>query len=171
MLQKYIYTLMVVLALTTGSATICADSGLPIPRFVSLRSDEINVRVGPGKRYPIKWVFKRRGLPVEIIAEFEQWRQIRDHEGAIGWVHKTMLSGAEMIMVKSRSDDSSSSPNQQMHGTQNPSSPIIAEVQPGVIGELVKCHGSMCQVHIAEYKGWIDRDGLWGVYPEKKAQG
>ncbi|HKH69397.1 MAG TPA: SH3 domain-containing protein, partial [Reyranella sp.] len=66
-------------------------SGLPIPRFASLRSDEVNVRTGPGPRYPIDWVFKRKAMPVEIVAEFENWRKIRDWQGASGWVHQSLL--------------------------------------------------------------------------------
>src|SRR5579872_1021736 len=77
-------------------------SGLPVPRFVSLKSDEVNVRTGPGTRYPIQWVYRRAGLPVEVIEEYDVWRKIRDSEGTAGWVHKTMIDGKRNIMIRAK---------------------------------------------------------------------
>src|ERR1700757_4096765 len=77
-------------------------SGLPLPRFASLRSDEVNVRTGPGTRYPVDWVFKRKGMPVEIVAEFENWRKNRDLQGASGWVHQSLLTGKRSFLIASK---------------------------------------------------------------------
>ena len=75
-------------AIATGSV-----SGLPVPRFVSLKSDRVNVRSGPNKDQDVRWVYTRAGMPVEVTAEFENWRRIRDWEGAEGWVYHSLLSG------------------------------------------------------------------------------
>src|SRR5271165_7115035 len=85
--------------LAGGVAEAAETSGLPLPRFVSLRSDEVNLRTGPGARYPVDWIYTRRDLPVEVIAEFEAWRKIRDWQGAEGWVHQSMLAARRMIVV------------------------------------------------------------------------
>jgi SH3-like domain-containing protein len=81
------------------AGTACAEAGLALPRFVSLRSDEVNLRTGPGTNYPVEWVYVRRGLPVEIIAEFDNWRKVRDIEGTVGWIHKSLLSGKRMAVI------------------------------------------------------------------------
>src|SRR5919204_606278 len=100
---------LIVLAPTAGA--LAADppsnnqrkgSGLPLPRFASLRSDEVNVRTGPGTRYPVDWVFKRKGMPVEIVAEFENWRKIRDWQGASGWVHQSLLTGKRSFIIPAK---------------------------------------------------------------------
>src|SRR5437660_12925684 len=77
-------------------------SGRPLPRFASLRSDEVNVRTGPGTRYPVDWVFKRKGMPVEIVAEYENWRKIRDWQGASGWVHQSLLTGKRGFIIAAK---------------------------------------------------------------------
>src|SRR5215471_20860346 len=77
-------------------------SGLPIPRFATLKSDEVNVRTGPGSRYPVDWVFKRKGMPVEIVAEYEVWRKIRDWQGASGWVHQSLLTGKRSFIIPAK---------------------------------------------------------------------
>lgn len=135
-------------------------TGLPVPRFVTLRSGEVNVRTGPGVRYPVEWVFTRKEMPVEITAEFDTWRRIRDWEGSEGWVHQSMLSGKRGIVVL---------------GTQRvvrreplPESPTVARAQPGVMGWLSKCKGEWCQVDLKGYKGWLKRAEVWGVYPDER---
>lgn len=129
-----------------------------VPRFASLRAAEVNVRAGPGVQYPIAWVFLRRGLPVEVVAEFEHWRKVRDGDGAEGWVHRSLLSGrrsavvrGEVIGVLYRDADAASVP--------------VARVEPGVVADLLACHGDWCRVEAAGLRGWIARARLWGVYP------
>jgi len=134
-------------------------SGLPLPRFVSLKSDEVNLRAGPGVRYPIDWIYTRKDLPVEIVAEFEAWRKIRDWEGAEGWVHQSMLSGRRMMVVIGRE-------GRVLRTSDSESSDAVAQVTPGVLGRILQCprNRDFCRVEIGEAQGWLRRDYLWGVY-------
>jgi SH3-like domain-containing protein len=131
-------------------------SGLPIPRFASVRSDEANVRTGPGTRYPVEWVFKRKGMPVEIIAEYENWRKIRDWQGASGWVHQSLLSGKRSFIIASKIAN--------LRKTPAPSAEIVARLEPEVMGEIRSCAGDWCRVKVSGASGWIARTGMWGVY-------
>ncbi len=134
------------------------SSGLPLPRFVSLRSDEVNLRTGPGQRYPIDWIYARKDVPVEVIAEFDVWRKIRDWEGSEGWVHQSMLSGRRMMVtVGGRHPLRASDAN---------NADTVAEVEPGVFGRLVGCprNRDFCRVEFGTLQGWMRRDEMWGVY-------
>jgi len=136
-------------------------SSLPVPRFVSLKSNRVNVRKGPSIEHSVAWVFTRAGLPVEIIAEFENWRQIRDSEGSEGWVFHALLSGRRtalvMPWVKERQTvkllDGASS-----------GSDLVAQLESGVLGSIYKCDGKWCNFSIGKYTGWIQQEKLWGVY-------
>ena len=134
-------------------------SGLPLPRFVTLRAEEANMRTGPGEQYPIKWTYQRAGLPVEIVAEYHTWRRIRDWQGTEGWMHASMLSGRRSFMVVGET--------RPLRAAADASSRIVAEVEPKVVGELEKCPaaGAWCRVKIDSLKGWLKRTDLWGVYP------
>jgi len=134
-------------------------SGLPLPRFVSLRSDEVNLRTGPGVRYPIDWIYLRKDLPVEVVAEFEAWRKIRDWEGAEGWVHQSMLTGRRMMVVVGGEPH-------LLRGSDADSAEAVAQVGPGVLGRLLQCprNRDFCRVEVGQAQGWLRRDQLWGVY-------
>ena len=108
-------------------------SGLPLPRFASLRSDEVNVRTGPGTRYPVDWVFKRKGMPVEIVAEYENWRKIRDWQGASGWVHQSLLSGKRGFIIAAKPVG--------LYRTPANSAEVVAKLEPEVMGEIRSCQG------------------------------
>ncbi|WP_142849073.1 SH3 domain-containing protein [Telmatospirillum sp. J64-1] len=148
------------LVLFTLSAPVAAQgtTGLPLPRFLSLRSDEVNLRTGPGTRYPVDWTYTRRDLPVEVIAEFEAWRRIRDWQGTEGWVHQSMLSGRRMMVVTGTT--------RPLRRTADASANAIALVEPDVIGRLQRCprDSEMCQVEVGGHVGWMRRDEFWGVY-------
>lgn len=133
-------------------------SGLPLPRFVSLRSDEVNLRTGPGVRYPIDWIYSRRDLPVEVIAEFEAWRKIRDWQGTEGWVHQSMLSGRRMMVVIGAA--------RPLRSGDSDSAEPVAIVEPGVLGRILSCPRAreFCRVEVNQIPGWLRRDELWGVY-------
>jgi SH3-like domain-containing protein len=131
-------------------------SGLPIPRFASLRSDEVNVRTGPNTRYPIDWVFKRKAMPVEIVAEYENWRKIRDWQGASGWVHQSLLTGKRSFIIASKTAN--------LHKTPAASAEVVAKLEPEVMGEIRSCTGDWCRVKVSNVSGWIERTRLWGVY-------
>ena len=124
----------------------------------SLRSDEVNMRTGPGTRYPIEWVYRRRDLPVQIEREFEVWRLIEDQDGVTGWVHQATLTGrrsfvvkgAERVLQRSASEDSSP----------------VARLKPGVVGRIRSCDpkATWCDVQVNDYRGWLKRDDVYGVY-------
>lgn len=136
-------------------------SGLPLPRFVSLRSDEVNLRTGPGVRYPVDWIYTRRDLPVEVIAEFEDWRKIRDWQGSEGWVHHSMLSARRMVVIIG-------SPH-LLRADADEKSPGLAKLDVNVVGRLLSCPKAKtyCRVEIEKIQGWLKRDEFWGVYPNE----
>ena len=138
-----------------------AKSGLPVPRFVSLGTDKANVRNGPGKRYPIGWVFVRRGVPLEVIAEYEVWRKIRDVDGAVGWIHRNLLSNRRSASVKGKK-------LQPLHRQPDKESDLIARLEPGVIGQVLNCEGNWCQLEVSSRRGWVLRKRLWGVLPAER---
>jgi SH3-like domain-containing protein len=135
------------------------QSGLKVPRFVSLRSGEVNVRTGPGTRYPVEWMFQRRGLPVEITAEFGTWRRIRDGQGAEGWVHRSMLSGKRTAVIASAVET--------LHRRASADSPAVAKAQQGVIASVRTCRDSWCEIDTQGFRGWVPETSLWGVYPNE----
>ncbi len=146
---------------TPGSA-----SGLPVPRFVSLKSDRVNVRAGPSKDHDVVWVFTRAGLPVEITAEFENWRRIRDWEGAEGWVYHTLLTGRRTALVSPQLR--SAGDLLPLYQDADAQSALSAKLQSGVLGALKRCSGNWCRLFGEGFDGWIEQARLWGVYPNEK---
>ena len=144
----------------TGAAgSEAPGSALGLPRFVSLRAPEVNLRTGPGTRYPIDWVYQRRDLPVEIIDEFDTWRRIRDAEGTAGWVHQSMLQSKRSVQITGEGVSLRRDP-------QDDSRPL-AKLERGVIAKLESCGGAWCVIELDGYKGWIKRAEVWGVYPDE----
>jgi SH3-like domain-containing protein len=143
-------------ALQKGTVT-----GLPLPRFGVLRSDEVNLRSGPGTRYPIQWVYKRRGLPVEIEREFDNWRLVRDPDGIRGWVHTATLTGRrDFIVGKAEA---------ALRREAKETAPVVALLKPGVIGRIRSCQGGSdwCQVQVSDYRGYLRREQFWGTLPHE----
>lgn len=145
-----------------AAETLGSESKLPIPRFVSLRSGQVNLRTGPGTIYPVEWVFIRRGLPVEIIAEFDVWRRIRDWQGTVGWVHQSMLDGRRTARITGAERELRSEPAE--------AALIVARLAPGVIGRLLECEAAWCKIDAEGYRGWLRRDEFWGAYPDEQVQ-
>ncbi len=131
-------------------------TGLPLPRFASLHADEINMRTGPGTRYPIEWVYVREGLPVEVTAEFEIWRRVRDWEGSEGWIHKSALTGKRTLIVTGQT--------RQVYEEMDEQSAVKAHVEPGVIGHLLSCSPDWCKVKFDDINGYMPKSAFWGVY-------
>jgi SH3-like domain-containing protein len=157
-------------AVAAGDA---ANSGkLQIPRFVSLKSDKVNVRAGPTKDHEVTWVYTRTGLPVEITAEFENWRRIRDWEGAEGWVYHSLLSGRRTGLVSqpTKSSDKNADDAIPIHASADTDSAVVARLQAGVLGAVKRCNGTWCHVTGAGYDGWVAQNRLWGVYPNEKIE-
>ncbi len=157
-------------AFSLGGAQAATDlpagpvSGLPMPRFVSLKSDRTNVRAGPNKDQDVRWVYTRSGMPVEITAEFENWRRIRDWEGAEGWVYHSLLSGRRSAVVVPRRDEDLV----PLHENPDPESGIMAKLQSGVLTQIKSCDGRWCQVSGKDFSGYIVQERLWGAYPNEK---
>lgn len=143
---------------TPGIAT--GKSGLPVPRFVSLKAGRVNVRVGPGEDYKIEWVFTRPGLPIEVIQEFDNWRRIRDSDGAVGWVLQNLLSGKRTAVVAPWTKTEP----RPIRNSASPDAAISAYLEPGVLGELDRCTNGWCRISGSNFSGWIAQDQLWGVY-------
>ncbi len=136
-------------------------SGLPLPRFVSLKSNRVNVRKGPSIDHAVSWVFSRAGLPVEVIAEFENWRQIRDSEGSEGWVFHALLSGRRTALVLPWVKDHQAV---TLLDDASKGAGAVAQLESGVLGSIYKCDGKWCNFTIGKYTGWIEQEKLWGVY-------
>ena len=155
-------------ARATEQAGTGAASGLPVPRFVSLKSDRVNVRGGPTKDHDVTWIFTRSGLPVEVTAEFDNWRRIRDWEGSEGWVYHSLLSGRRTALV-SATVKSKSAPL-PLYGSADPKSSVVARLEPGVVGMVKKCSEGWCRVMGNGFDGYIQQERLWGVYPGEKVE-
>ncbi len=159
-----------ILAVTAGATARANDgplgsnSGLPVPRFVSLKSDRVNVRAGPNKDQDVRWVYTRAGMPVEIVAEFENWRRIRDWEGAEGWVYHSLLSGRRSAVVVPREKDELV----PLYESADVESAVVAKLQGGVLGALKSCSGTWCRINGKNFDGYIRQERIWGAYPNEK---
>jgi SH3-like domain-containing protein len=155
-----------VLALLSGSAGLGAtepsdsDTTLKVPRFVSLRSDKVNLRTGPGRQYPIEWVLVRKDMPVEVVAQFEHWRRIREWDGTIGWVQEHMVTGKRYAIVAKGGI-------RPLYREPDGASPLAARAEPGVVARLIECKGPWCRIDAGDAAGWIRRTDLWGAYPDE----
>jgi SH3-like domain-containing protein len=164
----FVATLMVVMVLAPVAAG-AADStsrSLPLPRFVSLKSDKVNVRNGPTKDHDVTWSYTRAGLPVEIVAEFENWRRIRDWEGSEGWVYHSLLSGRRTATVTARSKEMT----EVLPVFDKPEGALTAKLQPGVLGSVKRCNGHWCRLSGDGFDGWVSQERLWGVYPNERIE-
>jgi SH3-like domain-containing protein len=137
------------------------QTGLPLPRFASLRYNGVNVYVGPGREYPIEWKLLKQKTPIEIIAEFDIWRRIRDSQGTTGWVHKTCLSGKRTVIVKAAT-------NIPLHKNPDHSSPILLLLEPKVVADVLEVKYGWCKVKVQRTEGWVLLKHIWGVYPNEK---
>ena len=167
--RAYIGRIRLVLALAAAvpvisplSVTAQTATGDKLPRFVSLRSDEVNLRVGPGENYPIEWIYKRKDMPVEIIEEYQNWRKVQDWQGAKGWILDRMVYGKRAVIVEGG-----------VHGLYrlpDRGSQIVARAEPGVIARLLEFQGPWCRVEASGFKGWIERSEVWGVFQDETLQ-
>jgi SH3-like domain-containing protein len=138
---------------------LAAEAPAPVPRFVSLRSDKVNVRSGPDISYPIEWVLERKGMPVEIVQEKNNWRKVRDIQGTEGWVNQALLSSRRSIIV--------TGVVRTLRREAQDAAPAIARAEPDVIGQLLQCEGNWCRVEVNGLRGWLKRTEFWGVYPNE----
>ena len=139
-----------------------------LPRFATLRATKANLHVGPGHTYPISWLLLRQGMPLEIIAEFDTWRQVRDSQGTEGWIHKSLLNGKRSFWTLGKTQELKDKPDEKAK--------TIAYVEATVIGFLHECQAKWCRVELKSaaeatknqvFKGWMPRQAIWGVYPHE----
>ena len=140
---------------------IGSDTGYKIPRFVSLKSNNVNLRVGSSTNYPIILNYTKEALPVEIIDEYLVWRKINDIEGNEGWIHKTLLKGDRFAIINQVYQSS-------VHVYSKPKGKKIGEVGKYNIVKISTCLDQWCKVNFKKYKGWINKEYLWGVYKDEK---
>jgi SH3-like domain-containing protein len=149
-----------------GEVAAGPKSGLPVPRFVSLKPDRVNVRGGPTRDHDVTFVYTRAGLPVEITAESDNWRRIRDWEGSEGWVYHSLLSGRRTAVVMPK-DKTALVP---LYESADSVSGVVARLQVGVLAAVKRCTGSWCRVAGTGFDGWVVQEQLWGVYPNETVE-
>ena len=142
-------------------------SGLSLPRFVSLKADKVNLRAGPTRDHGVTWVFTRAGLPVEITAEAENWRRIRDAEGTEGWVYHSLLSSRRTVLVSPWSKKAETFP---LYQSGDSAGRVTAQLQPGVLGSIKSCDKKWCRIFGEGFDGYIEQERLWGVYPNEAVE-
>ncbi len=167
-----------------AEAQTLGASGLPLPRFVSLKSERVNMRIGPGRDYHVQWLYVRKGLPMEVIQEFGNWRKVRDPIGVEGWILHSLLSGSRAVIVtpwdmptKERADSSTdltkkSLPTTNMYTAALKNSDIVARIEAGSLAEIENCRDDWCKLNIksgedVEISGYVLQTKLWGIYPDE----
>ncbi|MXW93161.1 MAG: hypothetical protein F4114_17625 [Rhodospirillaceae bacterium] len=131
-------------------------SKLKVPRFVSLRFARVNLRTGPGKNHPIEWVYQRRGLPVEVIRDYDTWRQVRDRWGTVGWIHVSNLTGRRTVLIDPKSALLRRRPQE--------AAAAVARAEAGAIAQLKKCAAAWCRISAEGHTGWVRRSEVWGLH-------
>lgn len=151
-------------------ATDTAPGDLKVVRYVSLKADKVYLRKGPGTDYPIAWVFQRAGLPVEILREFEVWRQVRDAAGTVGWVHGSLLSGRRTALVLpwEVKEGRNQAAQATLRDDDRESARPVAQLEAGVLVSIVGCENGWCRVTIGGHRGYIEQSKLWGTYPNER---
>ena len=172
-MKKFIFVLSLGLCVGIPNITLAelkgSATGLQIPRFVSLKSKRVNLRVGPGRKYSVQWLYVNPGLPVEIIQEYDQWRQIRDSEGTEGWVFHSLLSGKRTAIIapwdKKKEDEQAI--YAKAYSTNSTDGSITANLEPGLVVKIESCDKSWCNIANERFNGFLPKPKIWGVYPEE----
>ncbi len=140
-------------------------SGLPLPRFVTLKSKRVNLRIGPGTDYAVSWMYLKTGLPVEIIQEYDNWRRIRDADGTEGWVNQSLLSGQRAAIAAPWMKGKGKGVYVNLRRESQPSASIVAKLEPGVMISIGECNGEWCFAKTDGAEGWVAQSEIWGAYP------
>jgi len=137
---------------------IGTNTGLPLPRYAALKSDDVNMRSGPGERYPVLWTYQRRDLPVKIEREFDIWRLVEDMDGIKGWMQAGFLTGHRSFVITGTDD-------RTLRADASDTADAVATLKPGVVGRIKACEAgkAWCQVQVQDYRGWLKRSDVWGV--------
>lgn len=159
------------LVLTMGPAEFAhaqaakGPSGLPLPRFVTLKSKRVNLRIGPSTDYAVSWMYLKSGLPVEIIQEYDNWRRIRDADGTEGWVNQSLLSGQRSAIAAPWMKGKGKNVYVNLRRESQPSAAVIAKLEPGVMITIGECNGDWCHAVADGAEGWVAQSEIWGAYP------
>lgn len=151
--------LAMAILLPARGETLGPETNLPLPRFVSLKTDRANIRRGPGRSHRVDWVFMKRGMPLEIVAEYGHWRKVRDVDDAGGWVHFAMLRGQRSVVV--------TAPRAALRKEPDRGAPLVALAEAGVIMSLEKCQLDWCEVKVRDMAGWVAKAEVWGAFPDE----
>ena len=163
LLSVRLFTILTIsygLFLFFGGMKLYAEQTPSTQKFATLKSSEVNVRVGPNRRHPVEWVYKRKNYPVEILQEFGQWRKIRDMEGEGGWVHESLISLRRSLIIRKALTP--------IYKEARTTSAVLAHAEEQAILTLLQCKNSWCQVKWGRLKGWLESDSAWGIYPSEK---
>jgi SH3-like domain-containing protein len=151
------FGLLLLACVTPAHPAAAQTDDLPLPRYAAFKSNEVNLRVGPGETYPKLWVYQRSNMPVEIFDQEDTWRRIRDYQGVVGWVNGNLLTGRRTaIVIETR---------RTLRATAVENARPVALLDPGVIGRLEECSGDWCRLEVKGYEGWLKRTEIWGVNP------
>ena len=142
---------------TASAVAAFAAASAPQPYFVSIKVDEAYMREGPSDMHRVKWIYRRKGLPLEVIATFDVWRRVRDMDGEVGWMHMALLARDRTAVV-------TEGPGVEVYAREDTTSQIVARAQPGAIGRLLGCGMLACQVEFPGAEGWVVRARLWGIH-------
>ncbi|EDQ35546.1 hypothetical protein HPDFL43_20167 [Hoeflea phototrophica DFL-43] len=140
-------------------------SGLPLPRFVSLKATRVNLRIGPGRDYAVAWLYTRPGVPMEVIQEYDNWRRVRDAEGTEGWVYQSLLSGERTATVAPWKAASGKDEFTSMHREARANARVVARLEPGVVVKVKACDGEWCEASAEGMDGYVAQSQIWGAYP------
>ena len=165
------------LGLTVGSQSMVSPahaetkgpSGLPLPRFVSLKSQRVNMRVGPGRDYKVEWMYTKAGLPLEILQEYDNWRKVRDLDGEEGWILQSLLSSKRTAIVAPWKRDEQNA-LVALKEAPDSNSAVLAQLEPGVMTKVSECENGWCHIEAEKVQGYAMQDLLWGVYPGEKIE-
>lgn len=155
-------------AASAAPEAVRGPSGLPLPRFVSLKAGRVNLRIGPGRNYSVDWMYLKPGLPMEIIQEYDNWRRVRDSEGAEGWINQSLLSGKRTAIAAPWLKGKPS--KIPLLEEAEESARLLAVLEPGVIGEIGKCTGEWCEMSVGGHSGWVAQAQIWGAYPGERVE-
>ena len=155
-MQIVIAFISIIIFSQVSNANIGKETGLEIPRYVSLKSDDANIRVGPSKNYPIEIKYIKKNYPLKVLDEYEEWRKVEDFNSNIGWIHKSLISGIRTGIVLSND-------NKNIRLLNTLDGNVIGEIGNGNIVFLEKCKIDWCLVSIGDFEGWMDKNYIWGV--------
>lgn len=159
------------LAQTLSTSADPQGEGPKLPRFASLKINPTNLRKGPGTNYPVAWVLRRAGMPLEILREYENWREVRDADGTTGWVHRAFVSGRRTASVLPWSvKENGSREIAELRESESSTSALVARLEAGAVVDISSCDGRWCEVWVQSFTGFIEQDKLWGVYPDEIIQ-